>query len=638
MAVITLAGGGALGRASGGLPLELYADGRTVTNIKSAPYSAVGNGVADDFDNFYAFALWAGEQAGSLVLYVPVGTYNVGTTLGGLFSVYGPDLLVATGPYKSPSDIKIFAPGATFNSPIQIGSPSGLRQVGYFTDTATAGDRTIHFVTPGDATNFVTDINGDPLTWVCMTALDLQAPSLPTNTHYFEFCEIESVNTTANTVTFKRPLARSYKSTYPTINWYQSYSDGPAMAYPMDPRWDMELSIDGEKSALASFTNVTQCYINARKVTLRYINITGDGIASGQCKDFLVEDSVLCTGQSEWDKLITNLTIRRCTGFFVTFQSSSIYNVDIDGLTLSSAFSGTPYNLTMANASIAGALNIGSGYGWCNSVVVEDSSFTDLAYLRNTLLISSFSSSAGGVLVRPLHIDGVDRPIPWAVEGARLYIHASNTICLGYYGTVTDVRQNGSNIEVVTDAVGAFPVITGTYPSVRVGTIGCKTIEMTNCTGCVQALEKSLAPTYPANGSLPGEFYNRTHDGSVRQPPGGDVFGHLVSIRVNVTQAYAGPQGSCLLHVAAASGVGYINTSLSDGQWDPVLNLKIAGERTFTPGGGLVGGQSGDSFPAFSADNWLLQFGPYFATDISAEGAGARPVVTVEAIFDHGAA
>jgi hypothetical protein len=600
---------------------------RAGTELNVLDEDLVNDGVTDNFDEQVALRTYLTEATDTVwrVTY-PAGDYDIGETNLNLFSSG-----IFTPPYRSPFG-RFTVTGSGAN--IMNGKPGAADSVRNDQSCpiaeATAGDYTVTFLDEGAAASIALDINNEPMQYVMVCALNLQLSSLPVNPHYFEFKKIKHLDTIANTLTFTEPLTRSYKTTYPLLTFYESYAAGPATVYPMDPRWNLDLLLQGTEAQKFEFSQIggISTNISGRSVTVRHCNFSGYGLVPTAADTFVVEDSYLGDNECEVDKLITYLEFTRCTGPYVAIQSTSVYDCLIEDCAFTT-LNGTPTNIEINN-SVFTTLSVGpTGYGVTDSVVLNGCTMSVIGGNKLTSTIASFTSINNGIFTRPI----ADGPINGAVEGAHWFVlTADSERFIAPVGVVTDVIQNGSNIEVHTTLADEIPVITGAYLASKVGIIGPNSISFTDCDGCVTAEAMSHAN---AVGKNLGEYYRVTVDDGVR-PPDGGMIGNLVSLKVNVTQAYTGAQSTCLLHPTSEFGAPLI-TAGADSGWLPKVNLKITGERVFTPGNAMTGGQTGDVDAIFPVDGWLVgSFHPFFVADMSGDDPGELPIVTIEVITDQG--
>jgi hypothetical protein len=159
-----------------------------------------------------------------------------------------------------------------------------------------------------------------------------------------------------------------------------------------------------------------------------------------------------------------------------------------------------------------------------------------------------------------------------------------------------------------------------------------RSVRFENCTGTDQAEDLSQLAAW--NRPF-GSYTKRTYDGSASGP---SVLarGHIVSIKVNVTQAYTGVQST----LTAGLGGFFVQTyQTGDSDWstsyNPRFNLKTTGERVIQIGS-TTGTQTGDSGLGLSVETWMNDYQMSVSQDISGEDPSVWPEFTIEIITDQG--
>lgn len=220
-------------------------------------------------------------------------------------------------------------------------------------------------------------------------------------------------------------------------------------------------------------------------------------------------------------------------------------------------------------------------------------------------------------------------PIRWAVPGSKmtwagLYTHQPSAF------TVLDVTQDNANTYIHTSLQGSFPplVVPGGALRVDAREVAVPKFTCSPCSGSVDAIDLSGAPP----GIPLWSFSKRTYTANTPRTlvP---VWGTLVSIKVNVIKPYTGSS-------ALTFGLDSPFVIAPDGRtrtfYDPLVNVKIAGERVITPTG-ISGTRSGDNLGSPPGRIWLLnnqQF-PRFSANVSTENQENWPVVTIELVTDQ---
>jgi hypothetical protein len=114
------------------------------------------------------------------------------------------------------------------------------------------------------------------------------------------------------------------------------------------------------------------------------------------------------------------------------------------------------------------------------------------------------------------------------------------------------------------------------------------------------------------------------------------VWGTLVKLRVNVIRAYTGALATLNLNVLGQFGTGIVGVDgFTLSKWNPIINLKIAGERIITPGA-FTGDQTGDSNLSIGAVWFHNGFKPFLSGNIGADPEDKWPTVEIELIADQG--
>lgn len=210
------------------------------------------------------------------------------------------------------------------------------------------------------------------------------------------------------------------------------------------------------------------------------------------------------------------------------------------------------------------------------------------------------------------------------------------------------------NIRVQTNDTGSWPstkLLSG-YSSIRLRSRGLRTVYFDSCTGTEQAVDLSQAA---AQNKPFGSYTKRQYTGQLptaassgnRISAAGAVAGtgsrvpmtgFITSLKINVITPYTGAQGTLTAGIAQF-GVN-LNVNGTSTGFNPRINVKVAGERVFTPGVAATGGQSGDTLPTLPANAWILNgFDPTMSTNVTTEYLGNTslgPVFTIEMITTQG--
>lgn len=601
-------------------------------------FGAVGDGVTDDTAAFVAFRAAAVNQPDRIDLHFVAGhTYLINGVSGFL-------ALMATGtnvgPFNAVRNCRVYGHGST----IKAGSGPALIWLGgfcmgsrhYLIDSVLAGGTQVHFKNHADAVAFATDINGNPVggdlynSWGILTGIEMQASSFPANNYFNDFVFVTDINLSTDIATLSAPIVNSLNDDWPLINFYSTESDGPASIYSVDPRWYQLIEYHD-----ITFERASQNYGDS--YSLKFFNCNfpdpeGPFVPS-QTKYYYAQGGVQCVGggEVEFDKVVTNFHYDGVTFNQIAFQSASVDDGLIENCSVVHRINGTPKNITIRNTT-ADILNFGCAHGVTNSVVLDGVSANSVELFLGTNPIAAFTHIGGGVFSYPI----ASGPVRWAIPGARCHLLSAALTHIGNSPfTILDIYQSGSDTIIVTDLPGDFPTFTGIIPMARVGVIGAQSIDVSNSTG---ALELVALSRPAAAGKNVGEYVYYALSGNLfGSAPQQKCFGKFVSVTVTVVTPYTGAQATALLHIFSQYGAQGYSDAHAFMQLDGVINLKIAGTRTWTVSG-VTGAQTGDVFPALSGFWFGYHVDPYCGTDMSGDAAGQLPVVTIEIVTDQSSA
>jgi hypothetical protein len=331
-------------------------------------------------------------------------------------------------------------------------------------------------------------------------------------------------------------------------------------------------------------------------------------------------------------------------GANLNVQSSSIDHMTLDGCTW------TPDNpgyvacakTNTFNDCVFPGINIGPGsYGSTESCTITNSSATEVrdVYYKHSDYAAVTSITAGVIeFTRPNWVNSEAFTFMLPGSAAAFVAGGGNARCFN----IISIEQVGTTIYVTTDLPGSIPELS--IPPYWISPLSCASITISGCTGALEPFNGHSAQPF-------GEISTQTMTGNDAGVFLSGSFGNIVSITVNVSQAYTGVEssvkicplgqfGSVLLYAGAHNVVG--------SQYQPNINCKIAGTRVIMPGS-TTGTQTGDVIPALAAgDNWLIgnagSYGkPHFnngsigsSVIISGEADAVRPIVTVTVITDQG--
>lgn len=469
-------------------------------------------------------------------------------------------------------------------------------------------------------------------TWLLISGFDMQASGSPTNPRFMEFNEVRSIDAVNGIIYLMTPLKYGYRSTYPEFETGDATHldhGGPATVYRLNPSFEADLTF--QDMTLNQASMLTQIHGSAQAITINRCDMSARGLGPSGTRDFTIANSVL--GQVEFDKQIENLTLTDCdsTGLCI-FQSASIHNAILEGVHLTT-LTGTPLNCTIrssaARASVIGDLQIGpTGFGVADSLAISDATISSFGYTRRTDTLSDFTVSTN-TLSRAVAFG----PVRWAHPGVHMFFCKSDNIqVLQYAFQVTDCYESGGFVIIETDYPGTIPTTVAGDSALNLIAHPMRSISVSNCTGCDEMLELSLA----SSPTLLNQYVNRTKTGNTLftsgSQPSCNIWGTIVSLKVNVTQAYTGGGGLFLNVTGNASAV--VSGVLTG--YAPLIDLNTVGLRTITPAG-VTGSVGADSILTPDASTWFTRYiAPFITFDISGQPSGNWPIVNIELITDQG--
>jgi hypothetical protein len=116
------------------------------------------------------------------------------------------------------------------------------------------------------------------------------------------------------------------------------------------------------------------------------------------------------------------------------------------------------------------------------------------------------------------------------------------------------------------------------------------------------------------------------------------MWGRLERLRINVLRPYTGALGTLTLHALQQYGATKIDGPFAGGaavNYDPIVNLKLAGMRELLPPNAATGLQAGDTISTLT-DSWFTSaVSPFISADISAETRDKWPIWQVEMITEQ---
>lgn len=568
------------------------------------------NGSGDDAPAFKAFNTWARTNQGSnqVVLTIPNGSnciFNssqsysgaaVGNTIASgiknlIVEGAGVTLTAGTSGYNLGTGVVICHKGLTDAA----GCSARIQSV---SASATQVALTATSFSAGHISRFSVG------QWLLFGGLDIQgiwnSPfGYPPNNQFFEWRKITAIcNNTGPclggaTITLDRALTNSYLSTWPSYNTgnaSEADPGGPATIWSIDSNWDATLEYRGLTSTQAS----VQSYAEGRNVIFRGVTFTGCcGLVPSQNESFSAYNTTWATSASpgwEVDKFIGTITLDTVTIPRVDFQSSSSDLLIMRNSTIGSQF-GTPKNSQIADTSWTllrpGAWTNGAstGYFVCTRCAVTTFDFNG-GLLQNRP--TDYSMSSGVVSFANTNASGSDPDQRVFVPGANIYWVATGYISTGLFQAQA-ITQDPTNTYIQTNEAGSFPTIGTNYP--QFGTHPAPQFTCDACTG-----DPTLVATNVQNGAMPlaplGQYSFRGYAPSASPGSVGSLKnkGKLVSLTIDVTQAYTGSGSSTLnatgqFHNFNADQSGWVQYD-----WVPQINLKQVGTRVITPSGTTCNG------------------------------------------------
>lgn len=615
-----------------------------VTRDLVADYSAAGDGVTDDGAAIIAFRNAENAETGVVRLTVPAGDYLLGTS-DGKRVIEGFDNIQVIGAGSATS----------FKEPLKAASRLNFRQSPLYTvrlETVTAGDATVT-VKDVDPARRGDGSTGDPnrslselmaLFTVGQKVLiacgDTQGFGYPPNPAIFEYRTIEAIG--VNTITFDRPVEYSYPSTLPhywngtgvngSNEWtgFEIDQGGPATLYSMDNKWDCSVYFANMEMDLTNSADYAS--FGARLVVWDNVTVIGQQAWPGSAKNIILRNCSLPT--MEFDKLCENIAFYNVDGGQAIIQSANPNDLLWIGGTVgngTTSFNGTPRRSVLKNLTLDGLVRIGpTAYGVCESALLEDCTLLvdDVSGQFRTYDFADDNAVLSGNTITGDSTWGRE----WALPGTKIFltIAGANAAC---HATVVSLTESGAN-NVVTLDVTPPTYSAGPYDGVIVH--ACPDFTMRNCTGGYDATQYSAAPD-----NTPMNSYMRFwQEGGAVRGGGFRPYGRVVSYTVNVTKAYTGVQSSLSLFPGNFGIFGLVlpGGAIASPRFSPGVNLKITGERVFTPSG-TTGAQTGDG--TFSGEMWLYgQATPLMGAthgsgiDISGEDPSVWPEFVAELVVD----
>jgi hypothetical protein len=479
--------------------------------------------------------------------------------------------------------------------------------------------------------------------WLMLGGLDTQglwnAPyGFPPNQTFFEWREVTAVDTTKGVITLDRPLSNTYLSTWPNYNQgnnYEADNGGPATIWAVGDSWNSTVEYRG-----LTINQEGQTYSPARHVTYRGVTFGGGhGGIPTQNETWSAINSNFADVNMETDKLIGTMTMDGVTIRQIKFQSSSTDRLIMKNSIVTKMLDGTAKRAEITDSQLdafkvgAYAYGVASGPVVCTRCAVKTFKFYG-GFVQNDHL-SDYSMSGGVISFPNTAATGSGPAHRWVVPGTTVFWSAPGYLTIGSF-QLKAVEQDATNTYVQTNAPGSFPSI-GSPISYRTGVMPRFTCDA--CSG-----DPALVATNLQSGAIPlaplATYSRRSY------APGGAsknlgslvVIGKLVSLTINVTQAYTGSDSATLNPTGEFHNFTVKQSDWSRYDWWPTVNLKVAGERIITPSGvtcnGVPGGCSGDLNLTVPEGIWIPNgIDPSLPNKLS---GGTTPKFTITAKTDQG--
>lgn len=633
--------------------VSAFAAGKQDITVAVAPQNTL-TGVStqitygtDDAPKFVTFNTWARANQGAsnqVVLTIPAGancwfgTSNSisGVTLQNAFAA-GINNLIVEGT------------GATIDGAGQLGG-QGIIQIGIAeasgqsarVQSVSAGATQVTLTATSFAAGYISRFTTGR--WIMLGGLDPQglygsAYGFPPNARYFEWRQITNVDSGTGTITLDRAITNSYLDTWPLWSAgsaFEADQGGPATIYALNDTWNQTVEYRG-----LTISQNGQIYAQSRNATYRNVTFVGGHAVPTQNETWSAYSSIWPAGTLETDKLVGTMLMDDVTVPRIDFQSSSTDLFILRNSNITTMF-GTPTRAEITDTTF-GTLRLGADkYGASLSTVCTRCAVTAFDFPGGTFLNRPTDfSMASGVISFLNTAAGGDRPaeLVFVPPVGNVFWVGGGFFTVGMFN-VQGMTQDATNAYVQTNEAGGLPSVSD-IPAFR--THAAPQFTCDDCSG-----DPTLVATNIQRGATPAaplyEFGSRDYAPTSAQGNLGTIrsIGKIVSLTVNVTQAYTG-SGAAVLH-ATAQFDNIFTIKQSDWttfQWGPQINLKQAGERIITPSGvtcdGVAAptGCSGDTLgAAFPEAVWIQQgINPYMGSTL---GVGTQPLVTITIRTDQG--
>jgi len=579
---------------------------------------AVCDGVTDTAPAFWAFRTWALANQGSnkqVVLTIPNGSdcafqTNAGTVGGQLAGV-------ANTWVAGINNLQVQGTGAILRegaASYWLGGgqvcQAGLAAAGGCSariQSVSAGSSTVTLTAASLSAGYISRFTtGD---WLLLSGLDTQgqwafAIGFPPNPTYFEWRQITNVNAGTGVITLDRPISNTYLDTWPNYNagtTFQADNGGPATIYKVGSAtipWNTTTEFIG-----LTFYHSGQTYAQGRNVTYRNVTFptgTGPGAIPTQNETFTAIGTTWNAG-IEVDKIIGTFTLDSSSLTLLQFQSNSTdLFIARNGTTFSSGLQGGGKRSELTDVTIndfrPGSYAYGNTPGpiicvrcnvttWQNGGIFQNDNPSPYSMSSGVISFANTAAAGGGPAQR------------WASTiGKTIFYSTGGISSLGVF-TVLGVTQDPTNTYIQTDQVGGFPNFSTVGSSNNLAWFGTNGAQQFTCDACtgdptftamnVQAGATPLAPMMT--------YGSRSYAPSASAVDLGDIVGvgKLVSLTVDVTQAYTGSGAAILNPTGQFHNFTIDQSTWTQFDWWPTINLKQTGTRVITPGGVTCNGSAG---------------------------------------------
>lgn len=616
----------------------------------------------DDAPKFGAFNTWAVANQGvdnQVVLTVPTGA------ICWFGSRWANPLVISFGTYWAAgiNNLIVEGTGATLTSidgsGFQLGG-DGMCFIGIASangcsariQTVSAGSSTVTLTASSLSSGYISRFTVGR--WIMIGGLDPQgqfnqAYGDPANNRYFEWRKITAVDGSTGVITLDRPLDSDYLSTWPLYNAgdnFHSDNGGPATIWAVGSTGNT-WGITAEYRGL-TINQGGQTYGKGKSVTYRNVTFGGtNGAIPTENESWsAINVNYGAFTTLETDKLVGTMLFDNVNLHRLYNQSTATHLFVMRNSTITNAVFGTPTRTEITDSTMTLFRPGATGYGGSSSTVCVRCNVADFQLDGGVLVpsgsTSPFVMSMTGGLISFLNTDVYGEYPMTAVmtpPNGNIYMGGGGYTSLGLLN-VQSMSQDATNTYVQTNEAGGFPGITvtglRTHPSPQ--------WTCDDCSGDADIVRTNIQNGATAAAPL-GSYARQAYAPTSAQGELGPVFvrGKLVSLTIDVTQAYTGTGSASLNATARFNNLGTVKQSdWTNWAWGPVINLKQAGVRVITPGGvtcdGAPGACSGDTinstngFPPEAV--WISNvFNPYMGSSFS---GGVNPQFTITMQTDQG--